>query len=151
MLAPLKDPASKTGQKKGAKKPPWIQEEEHQRAFKDAKKMLAEAVFLLFPDFTKEFHLYSDASDVHLGVTLLKEGCPLRFYTQNLNSAQLNYTVEKKKELLGIFEGVKAFKGMIRGFNLTIHTELLNFLYKKLLNKQMVRWRLLLEEFHLTM
>lgn len=54
--------------------------------FEAAKKMLAEAALLSFPDFTKEFHLYSDAGNVPLGVTLVQEGCPLGFYTQKLIS-----------------------------------------------------------------
>ena len=37
---------------------------------------------------------------------------------------------------------------MIRGFDLTIHTYHLNLLCQNLMNLQMVRWRLLLEEFH---
>ena len=71
----------------------------------------------------------------------------LGFYTRKLNSAQMNYTVGEL-ELLGIVEGVKAFEGVIRGFDLTIHTDHLNLLYNKLPSQRMARWRLLLEEYH---
>jgi hypothetical protein len=97
--------------------------------------------------FNKPFHLYTDASDIQLGATLVQDGKPLGFYTRKLNSAQLNYTVGEK-ELLGIVEGLKTFEGVIRGQDLTIHTDHMNLLYQKLPSQRMMRWRLLLEEFH---
>ena len=66
-----------------------------------------------------------------------------------MNAAQLNYTVGEK-ELLGIVEGMKAFEGMIRGYDITIHTDHLNLLYKKLPNQRMLKWRFLLEDFNPT-
>ena len=39
---------------------------------------------------------------------------------------------------------------MIRGYDITIHTDHLNLLYKKLPNQRILRWRLLLEDFNLT-
>ena len=53
-----------------------------------------------------------------------------------------------EKELIGIVEGLKAFAGVIRGQDLTVHTDHLNLLYNKLPSQQMTRWRLLLEEYH---
>ena len=53
-----------------------------------------------------------------------------------------------EKELLGIVEGLKAFQGVIRGQDLTVHTDHLNLLYNKLPSQRMTRWRLLLEEYH---
>ena len=112
-----------------------------------AKAMLIKEVELVFPDFSEPFHHYSYARNFQLGATLVQDGKPLGFYTRNLNSLKLNYTIGKK-ELLGIIKGIKAFKEMIKGFDLTIHTDHLNLLYKNLTNQQMIRWRLLMEEFH---
>ena len=53
-----------------------------------------------------------------------------------------------EKELLGIVEGLKAFAGVIRGQDLTVHTDHLNLLYNKLPSQRMTRWRLLLEEYN---
>ena len=78
---------------------------------------------------------------------MVQDRRPLGFYTRKLNAAQLNYTVGEK-ELLGIVEGLKAFEGMVKGFDLTIHTDHLNLLYNKLPSQRMTCWRLLLEEFH---
>ena len=82
-----------------------------------------------------------------LDATLVQGGKPLGFYTQKLNDTQLNYTVGEK-ELLGIVEGLKAFEGILRGMTVIVHIDHLNLLYKKLPSQRMVRWRLLLEEFH---
>ena len=115
--------------------------------------MVADEIMLAYPDFSKPFHCWTDSSDTQLGATLVQEHegsfRPLGFYTRKLNSAQLNYTVGEK-ELLGIVEGLKAFEGMIRGFERVVHTDHLNLLYNKLPNQRMSRWRLLLEEFHPT-
>ena len=50
------------------------------------KKCSREKV-LAYPDFEKPFDLYTDASDLQLGVTLVQEGKPIGFYTRKLNSA----------------------------------------------------------------
>ena len=102
---------------------------------------------LAFPAFSKPFHLYTDASDIQLGATLVQDGKPLGFYTRKLNGAQRSYTTGEK-ELLGIVEGLKAFEGVIRGQDLTVHTDHLNLLYNKLPSQRMTRWRLLLEEYN---
>ena len=43
---------------------------------------------------------------------------------------------------------MKAFEGILRGQNVTIHTDHLNLLYKNLPTQRMIRWRLLLEEYN---
>ena len=50
--------------------------------------------------------------------------------------------------MLGIVEGCKAFEGVLLGMDVTIHTDHLNLLCKKLPSQRLIRWRLLLEEFH---
>ena len=109
--------------------------------------MIKTEVKLAFPDFTKPFHLYTDASNIQLEATLVQNGKPLGFYTRKLSDTQVNYTVGEK-ELLGIVEGLKAFAGVTRGQDLTVHTDHLNLLYNKLPSQQMMQWRLLLEEYH---
>ena len=119
----------------------------HLDAFKEAKEMLVTEAKLVFSDFSKSFHLYTDTSNIQLGATLVQDGEPLGFYKRNLNKAQHSYTVGKK-ELLGIVEGLKAFTGLIGGQDLTIHPDHLNLHYNKLPSPQMTRWRLLLEEYN---
>ena len=91
--------------------------------------MLSNEARLSYPDFSKPFDLYTDASELQLGATLVQEGKPLGFYTRKLNPAQMNYTVGDK-ELLGIVEGLKAFNGVVRGMDVTVHTDHLNYYIK---------------------
>ena len=142
--------AATAKQKKGEKKKPRVafkMLKVHLDAFKEAKQMIMTEAMLSFPDFTKPFHLYTDASDIQLGATLVQDGKPLGFYTRKLITAQQSYTVGEK-ELLGIVEGLKAFTGVMHGQDLTVHTDYLNLLYNKLPSQRMTRWRLLLEEYH---
>ena len=67
-----------------------------QKAFDEAKEMLKKAAVLAYPDFEKSFDLYTDASDLQLGATLVQENKHIVFYTKKLNSAQMNYTVGEK-------------------------------------------------------
>jgi hypothetical protein len=131
LLTPLNKIASKTG------KLNWKWGDEQQKAFEKAKDMLSKKARLSYPDFSKPFDLYTDASDLQLGATLVQEGKPLGFYTRKLNSAQMNYTVGKK-ELLGIVEGLKAFDGGVRGMKVTVHTDHLNLLYQNMPSQRMV-------------
>ena len=92
ILAPLNRLAGKTGKKN------WQWGPTEAAAFVEAKKMLAKAAMLAFPDFTKPFHLYSDASDRQFGATVVQDGKPLGFYTsKKLNPAQKNYTVGERE------------------------------------------------------
>ena len=111
--------------------------------------MLCKHTMLAYSDFEKPFNLYkyTGASDLQLGATLVQDGKPIGFYIRLLNSAQLNYTV-CEKELLGIVKGFKAFEGVLRGTDVTLHTVHMNLLYKSLPSQRMVQWRLPLEEFH---
>ena len=116
ILAPLAKLSSKTG------KLNWLRGKVQQPAFEQAKAMLCKRAMLAYPDFKKPFNLYTDASDLQLGATLVQDGKSIGFYTRKLNSAQLNYTVGKK-ELLGIVEGLKAFEGTLRSTDVTVHTD----------------------------
>ena len=111
--------------------------------------MLTDEATLGYPDWNKPFDLYTDASDLQLGATLVKNGRPLGYYTRKLNTAQQNYTVGEK-ELLGIVEGFKAFDGILRGAKVIVHMNHLNLLYKNLPSQRMIRWRMLLEEYQPT-
>ena len=116
--------------------------------------MVADEAMLVYPYFSKTFHLWSDSSDFQLGGTLIQESSdgkllPLGFYTSKLNASQLNCTISEK-ELLGIIEFMKTFQGIILGFEFIVHTDHLNLLYQKLPNLWMCKWRLMMGEFHPT-
>jgi hypothetical protein len=97
-----------------------------------------------FPDFEKEFHVYTDASNKQLGAVIMQEGKTLAFYSRKLNSAQTCYTTGEQ-ELLIIVETIKEFRDILLGQQVKVHTEHLNILYGKLSNDRITRWTLFLE------
>jgi hypothetical protein len=80
--------------------------EEQQKAFDEIKQKVSQEKLLAFPDFEKEFHVYIDAFNKHLGSAIMQKGKPLAFYSRNLNSAQTRYTTGEQ-ELLSIVETLK--------------------------------------------
>ena len=110
------------------------------------KRVMSQEALLTFPDFTKTFHIYTDASDYQLGGVIMQEGKPLAFYTRKLNDAQKRYTTGEQ-ELLGIVETLKEFRHILLGQHIVVHTDHKNISYGNLTNDRIVRWRLLLEEF----
>ena len=72
MLAPLTDLVGECGttkvtKSKGTKKAPWHWDEIHQSAFDQVKATICQDVVLAYPDFSKPFEIYTDASATQLG------------------------------------------------------------------------------------
>jgi hypothetical protein len=124
----------------------WQWTDKEQKAFEEAKRMVMREAQLNYPDFNKEFHIYTDASDYQLGAVIMQEDKPLAFYTRKLNKAQSKYTTGEQ-ELLSIVETMKEFQNILLGQRVTVHTDHLNLLYSKLASNRLIRWRMLLEEF----
>jgi RNase H-like domain found in reverse transcriptase len=72
------------------------------------KRIVATDVLLAYPDFSKKFEIYTDASDKQLGAVITQEGHPIAYYSSKLNTSQLNYT-NTEKELLAIVKTLKEF------------------------------------------
>ena len=123
VLAPLTAIAS------SKKKFKWTNTE--QKAFEEAKRMVAREALLAYPDFNKEFHVYSDASDYQLGGIIMQDEKPLAFYTRKLNKAQAKYSTGEQ-ELLGIIETLKEFENVLYGQCIIVYMDHLNLLYSKL-------------------
>jgi hypothetical protein len=119
---------------------------EQQNAFEEIKRVIAKETLLSFPDFSKDFHVYTDASDKQLGAVIMQDDKPLAFYSRKLNPAQKRYTTGEQ-ELLSIVETLKEFRNILFGQKIIVHTDHLNILYGKMSNDRIIRWRLLLEEY----
>jgi hypothetical protein len=75
MLAPLTDLVgecgeTKTTKKNKTKKKPWQWDLIHQQAFDNIKAAIAEKTVLSYPDFSKPFEIYTDASSTQLGAVI---------------------------------------------------------------------------------
>jgi hypothetical protein len=138
ILAPLTSLSGQTAK--------WKWTKECAEAFESIKRSIARETLLNFPDFNKEFHIYTDASDFQLGAVIMQDNKPLAFYSRKLNKHQRNYTTGEQ-ELLSIIETLKEFHNILLGQKLVVHTDHLNILYDKMPSPRVVRWRLLLEEY----
>ena len=153
MLAPLTDLVgecgySKSDRKMGKKKVPWHWDEVHQIAFDNVKAAIAKDVALAYPDFSKEFEIYTDGSASQIGAVITQNNRPLAFWSRKLTKCQKKYSVTEI-ELLAIVEVLKEFKGMLWGQQVKVYTDHKNLMQKALgyTSDRVYRWRLLLEEF----
>jgi hypothetical protein len=127
MLAPLSDLVrecgeTKTTHKNKIKKKPWHWDSVHQISFDDVKKTIAKEVVLAYPDFTKPFDIYTNASTKQLGAVITQDNRHIVFFSQKLSGAQSKYTVTNL-ELLAIVETLKEFKGMLCGQRQNLYTD----------------------------
>jgi hypothetical protein len=113
MLAPLTNlvrecKETKTTKKNKTKKKPWRWESIHQQGFGKVKGTIAKKVVLAYPDFTKPFETYTDASTMQLGAVISQGNRPIAFFSRKLSVTQKKYSVTKIK-LLAIVETLKDF------------------------------------------
>ena len=151
LLAPLTDLVAECGvskNKKHKKPKPWRWDEEHEAAFQKIKKIIARDVVLAYPDYSKKFVIYTDASTRQLGGCITQDNRPIAFFSRKLTKAQEKYTVTEL-ELLSIVETLKEFKGMLLGYEIQVMTDHINLTSKNLGldSDRVLRWRLLLNEF----
>jgi len=125
---------------------PWVWGDEQRNAFAAVKKMISKEAILAFPNFNKEFVIYTDASKSQLGGVITQDKRPLAFYSRKLKDAQTRYTVTER-ELLSIVETLKEFRTILLGQKIIVYTDHKNLTYSDLQTDRVLRWRLLLEEF----
>eukprot|EP00804_Cyclotella_cryptica_P030920 CCRYP_020747-RA/>CCRYP_020747-RA protein AED:0.17 eAED:-0.07 QI:0/0/0/1/0/0/2/0/76 len=70
------------------------------KSIRSVKAVIAKDVALAYPDYSKEFEIYTDASSKQMG--------------EKLSETQQKYSVTEI-ELLAIVETLKEFKGMLWG------------------------------------
>jgi hypothetical protein len=108
---------------------PFVWEVEQQEASYKIKKVISEAILLIYPDPSKRFHIFPDTSSKHaMGAVLVQEGKTVSTFSIKFNEAQLKYTVTEQ-ELLMILESSKHFKNIIHGCDVTVHTDHKNLTY----------------------
>ncbi len=151
MLAPLISLVGECGQTKitrtkGTKRVPWHWDEVHQRAFNHVKATIAREVVLAYPDYSKVFEIYTDASSKQLGAVTTQENRPIAFFSRKLSTTQHKNSVTKI-ELIAIVKTLKEFKGMLWGQSIKVYTDHTNLTRDALVGTTLDRvyqWRLLL-------
>jgi hypothetical protein len=69
-------------------------------------------VVLAYPDYSKEFEIYTDASSRQMGAVITQQNRPITFFSRKISVTQQKYNVTEI-ELLAIVETLKEFKDML--------------------------------------
>ena len=122
---------------------------ECKKAFQDLKDCLCSSPVLRYPDYTKEFVLTTDASNVGLGAILSQNDHPCYYSSRTLSKPELNYSTTEK-ELLAIVWSVKRLIQYLLGRKFRIQTDhqALKLLFNvKYPSSRLLRWILRFEEY----
>ncbi len=79
-----------------------------QQAFDKMRLLVAADALAAYPDHSKWFNVYTDASDFQLGACIIQEGRPVAYFLQKLTKSQQNYTT-MEKEMLFIIATLEEF------------------------------------------
>ena len=99
---------------------------EHNEAFETLKKALSQAPVLQVPDFTKEFVLVTDASNLAISAVLNQRVgeslAPISFYSRLLSPAERNYMIYEK-ECLAILFGCERCRPYLEHTEFELHCD----------------------------
>ncbi len=90
--------------------------------FDNIKAAIATETVLAYPDFSKPFEIYMDASSTQLGAMITQDNRPISFFSRKLSKMQQKYSVTEI-ELLAKVETLKEFKGMLWGQDIKVYTD----------------------------
>jgi hypothetical protein len=112
------------------------------------------APILVFPDWSREFHVHVDVSSIALGEVLAQPGegeidHPLSFSSRKLSTAEINYTTTEREGLAMVY-ALQKFCHYLLGGHFKMFTD--HFALKYLVNKlvlggRICRWLLLFQEY----
>ncbi len=104
---------------------------------------------MAYPDYSKEFEIYTDALSKQLGAVITQGNRPIVFFSRKLTEMQQHYSGTTKIELLAIVETLNEFKGMLWGPRIKVYMDHKNLIQDALglTSGHAYWWRLLLEEY----
>ncbi len=129
--------------------------DDQQRVFDTLKQALSTAPVLAFPDFTKDFILCTDASNIGIDAVLMEKDVngksrAVAFASRLLNSAERNYSVTNR-EALAVVWALRHFRDLILGYNihvLTDHYAVTELFKGNSLSGKFARWQLTVQEYN---
>jgi hypothetical protein len=134
------------------KKEPIKWDDKAEEAFIKIKQALVSAPVLSQPDFTKEFTIQSDASDVGVGGVLTQnldgEEKVIAYASRSLTKTERNYSATEK-ECLALLFNLERFRPWIEGVMFTVITDHHSLLYLNNLKNptgRLARWAMKLRQ-----
>jgi hypothetical protein len=120
------------------------------QAFTQLRNAVTKAPVLQPPDWSLDFELMCDASDLAVGAILgqRRDRHPFVVYyaSKTLDEAQRNYTTTEK-ELLAVVFGLEKFRSYLLGSHVIVftdHAAIRHLMHKKDAKPRLIRWILLL-------
>jgi hypothetical protein len=103
---------------------------------------------LAYPDYSKVFEIYTDASSKQLGAVITQDNRPIAFFSRKLSNTQCKNSITEI-ELLAIVKTLKESKRMLWGQNIKVFTDHANLIRDALglASDRAYQWRLFLEEY----
>ncbi|KAE9358004.1 hypothetical protein PR003_g1519 [Phytophthora rubi] len=132
-----------------SKNVPFVWTPEASAAFHEIKTALARNVWLAFPDYTRIFHVFADASGRQFGGVIIQGRRIIACFSRSMTDTQRKHST-MEWELLSVVEILKEYRTMLLGFPVVIHTDHKNHLYPQETSLRVKRWKLLLEEYRLS-
>ena len=123
------------------------------KAFNTLKEKLTSSPVLILPDYTQEFILCTDASDVGLGGILMQERDgkpkPIAYASRLCTTAERNYSITER-ETLAVIYSLERFRDIILGYPIRVwtdHTAIQNLFKHKNLRGRLARWFVTLQNY----
>ena len=118
--------------------------EECQQSFDTLKQKMVIEPILVFPDWSKEFHVHVNASSIALGVVLAQPGAgdidhPIAFASQNISTFEMNYTTTEREGLAVVYV-LHKFRHYLLGGHFKMFTN--HFALKYLVKKPVLGGRI---------
>ena len=93
-----------------------------QEAFEKLKTALSSSPILACPDFSKDFVVFTDASDTGLGAVVEQNNHVIAYASRTLKQSERNYSVIEK-ECLAVVHALKTFRHYLLGRPFTVYTD----------------------------
>ncbi len=129
----------------------WVREQ--QQALETLKDKLTSSPVLIFPDYSKEFMLCTDVSDIGLGGILMQErnGKPqsIAYASRLCTTAERNYSLTDR-ETLAVIYCLEKWRDIILGYSIRVwtdHTAIQHFFKHKDLRGRLARWFMTLKNY----
>lgn len=126
---------------------------EQEKAFQKVKECISQAPALRLADWSKDFHIQTDASDISVGAVLFQQGnngerYPLAYHSKTLDKTEKNWSATEK-ELFGIVSASRKWAPYCSN-RVTFHTDHQPLKYirkQKDPRGKLARWLVELENF----